>query len=240
MPEVAPEPGCPCRPATRQWTADFVRIGQKPFWGTFSTRSCQFACLGSCLLVGVSPGLPVRERRSSGRMWEARPGETASGDQSACYGEVSVEGLEKSHCLHERSGHLASWWQVEGSRSSLGCSPTPRLRSVSNLWRALMLHGTGGLMGCTWDCLCSSQLAINVSYQDIGEFGPERVRTGLVSCRSFLSATSLKLVVILATSCEPSADCCLSTSRECELALPLPSSLYRESLAAACLLSFFV
>ena len=78
-----------------------------------------------------------------------RPGETASGDQSACYEEVSVEGLEKSHCLHERSGHLASWWQVEGSRSSRGCSPTPRLSSVSSSWRALMLHGTGGLMGCT-------------------------------------------------------------------------------------------
>lgn len=50
-------------------------------------------------------------------------------------------------------------------------------------------------------------------YQDIGEFGPERERTGLVSCRSFLSATSLKLVVILGGSCAPSFEC-FKISRE--------------------------
>ena len=34
-------------------------------------------------------------------------------------------------------------------------------------------------------------------YQDMGEFGPDLESTLLVSCLSFLSATSLKLVVIL-------------------------------------------
>ena len=64
-------------------------------------------------------------------------------------------------------------------------------------------RGSGGRIG--WYVPEIARMVENIQmspYQDIGEFGPERERTGLVSCRIFLSATSLKLVVIL-----PSFEC---------------------------------